>query len=96
MRVVGLALCRRRQVKWETRYRGYLIHVVKEHFAWSFSAQPQTPDLPILQRHKYALHVSREAALAEAIERIDKLLDNLDARGRKRPKPTTVGSTRPY
>ena len=77
-------------MKLETRYRGYLIHVVKEYFAWSFTAQPQTPDLPILQRHKYALHVSREAALAEAIERIDKLLDNLDARGRKRPKPTTV------
>ena len=55
-------------------YRGYFIHLAVDASLWSFSAQPTTPELPILPRPIYRPCASRAAALAEAKKCIDYLL----------------------
>ena len=55
-------------------YRGYLIKLAVVGGLWDFTAQPATPDLPILQKSIYRPRTSRDAALAEARKHIDYLL----------------------
>ena len=57
-----------------SNYRGYLIPLAANCSLWSFSAQPATPELPILPRVIYRPCLSREAALTEAKRCIDYLL----------------------
>jgi hypothetical protein len=58
-----------------TFYRGFCIYTFGKASSWSFSASPLTPDLPVLSRYAVAsLGDSETLALAEAQERIDRLL----------------------
>src|SRR5690242_9471998 len=58
-----------------TFYRGFCIHTFGKDSAWSFSASPLTPDLPILSRYAFAsLGETETMALTEARARIDRLL----------------------
>ena len=56
-------------------YRGYRI-VLVEASSWSFSADPVTPDLPILAYCRFAGFITGEDALLDAKKQIDLLLAN--------------------
>jgi hypothetical protein len=70
----GLVTGRGAAVVDTSTYRGYLIQLATDASLWSFSAQPATPELPILPRVIYRPCASREAAHAEAKKCIDYLL----------------------
>ena len=55
-------------------YRGYRIVLVEASSSWSFSADPVTPDLPILAYCRFAGFVTGEEALLDAKKQIDLLL----------------------
>jgi hypothetical protein len=55
-------------------YRGYLVHLRRDTFSWRFMAAPSAPDFPIVSRAVSRLFNSKEQALAEAKQQIDRLL----------------------
>ena len=56
-------------------YRGYSIALHKEASTWRFLASPTHSDLPIFSRAVSHQFASREAALVDAREHIDRLLN---------------------
>ena len=55
-------------------YRGYAITISGADSLWSCSAEPITPDLPILSRSAFEGHASWGRALRKAKRQIDHLL----------------------
>lgn len=56
-----------------TVYRGYAIFI-SGAVAWTFRAEPISPDLPILRNPESASYTSRGEALRAAKREIDRLL----------------------
>ncbi len=56
-------------------YRGYAISISGMDSAWTFSAEPIDPGLPILPHSADGGHNSQDAALIEAQRQIDRLFD---------------------
>jgi hypothetical protein len=55
-------------------HRGYGIFVAKATDGWFFHARPLTVDLPILRSSLYRFYRTRDAAVEEAIAKVDALL----------------------
>ena len=56
------------------KYRGYAIYISGAETSWTYSANPLTPELPILPDAVSVLHTSWGRALNKAKRQIDRLL----------------------
>jgi hypothetical protein len=55
-------------------YRGYYIYVVRKSDRWSCKAEPIRPELPVLTPSYFGRFAHIETALAEARDRIDRVV----------------------